>query len=157
MWFLPGILIRVVTRRRARTRARRSPLHAKHYAEHKERAREVIHERLSHWNQFYGLTYGRVAIRNTRSRWGSCSTKGNLNFNYKLVFLPEYLIDYVVVHELCHLIEFNHSKTFWDHVARAIPDHRERIASLKQVNGILLTSALVGWGSTSPQVEVPIT
>src|SRR3989338_2317667 len=95
-------------RRRAATR-RRSTAHA-HYATHKEFARSVIHERLTYWNQFYNLEYKRVTIRNQRSCWGSCSARGNLNFNYKVIFLPELLMDYVIVHELCHLAELNHSK-----------------------------------------------
>lgn len=124
MWFIPGIRIRVRTRRRAQ-RARRSRASVRHYEEHKERARALVHEKLAHWNWYYNCTYNRVAIKNLRSRWGSCSSKGNLNFNYRIVFLPEALFDYIVVHELCHLIEFNHSITFWEHVARTIPDHHE--------------------------------
>jgi len=103
----------------------------KHYAEHKERARTLIQERLTFWNQIYTLSYGRVTIRNQQTRWGSCSTRGNLNFNYKIVFLPIELVDYIVVHELCHLIEFNHSQTFWGHVARVVPDYRERKHALR--------------------------
>ncbi len=104
-----------------------------HYDTHKEAARERIHARLAHWSAHYALTHGRVAIRDQRTRWGSCSTKRNLNFNYKLVFLPDALVDYVIVHELCHLIEFNHSAAFWDHVARALPDYRERKKMLELI------------------------
>ena len=97
-----------------------------HYRAHKERARALVHERLIYWNQYYGFTYNRVAIRNQRSRWGSCSQKQNLNFNYKLVFLPIELIDYVIVHELCHLKHFNHSQAFWNTVGETLGDYRKR-------------------------------
>jgi len=100
------------------------------YEKHKEEARQLVSLRLCHWNQFYGLSWGRVSIRDQKTRWGSCSKKGNLNFSYKLALLPEELSDYVIVHELCHLKEFNHSKNFWDLVARVIPDHKERRKAL---------------------------
>lgn len=123
-----------VKRKSARRQRRRAQPHAHHYAEHKERARALVHARLAHWNELYGHTYKRVAIRNQRSRWGSCSSKQNLNFNYRIVFLPESLVDYIIVHELCHLAEFNHSAAFWNHVARAIPDYQERIHALRTVH-----------------------
>lgn len=121
---------RVRRRRASRVKSKKALVH---YDAHKEKARVRIHERLRHWSEVYALSYGRVAIRDQRTRWGSCSTKRNLNFNYKLVFLPEALIDYVIVHELCHLIEFNHSAAFWDHVARALPDYRERKKMLAMI------------------------
>ncbi len=117
-----------------RTVRRRRPTNAKHYAEHKEHARILVHERLTHWNQLYNFTYKRVAIRNQRSRWGSCSTKQNLNFNYRLVFLPIELVDYVIVHELCHLKHFNHSETFWSEVEKQIPDYRVHKKKLHEVS-----------------------
>lgn len=94
------------------------------YCSHRETARAFVHERLAHWNALYGFKYGRVAIKDTKSLWGSCSRKGNLNFSYKLVFLPSELADYVIVHELCHLKEHNHSVRFWQLVARAQPGYR---------------------------------
>lgn len=114
-------------------RRRRQQTVDRHYEAHKERARLLVHERLAYWNQFYGLTYKRVAIRNQRSRWGSCSTKQNLNFNYRLVFLPLELVDYVVVHELCHLTHFNHGPEFWLFVEKAIPDYERRKNELHRV------------------------
>lgn len=86
-------------------------------------ARAFVIERLTHWNALYGHTVGRIAIKNTRSLWGSCSQKGNLNFSYALIHLPQYLADYIIVHELCHLVEHNHSKSFWKLVARALPEY----------------------------------
>jgi predicted metal-dependent hydrolase len=72
-----------------------------------------------------GVTYGRITIRNQRSRWGSCSGKGNLNFNCLLMLTPSHVIDYVVVHELCHRLEMNHSPAFWAQVERVLPDYRK--------------------------------
>lgn len=127
-------MFRILRRRRRARRVRRTQAHITHYTEHKERARALIHERLEYWNAFYGVTYGRVAIRDQRTRWGSCSRSGNLNFSYKLYFLPLPLVDYVVVHELCHLIEFNHSAAFWEQVARAVPEYRARKALLREIS-----------------------
>ncbi len=103
------------------------------YKRDKEKARELIKERLLYFNNFYNLTYGRVSIKNVKSRWGSCSRRGNLNFNYKLLYLPSRLVDYVVVHELCHLQEFNHSKSFWDLVARTFPDYKNLRQQLREI------------------------
>jgi predicted metal-dependent hydrolase len=79
------------------------------------------------------LEYKRVSIRDQRSRWGSCSAKKNLNFNYRLVHLPPALVDYVIAHELCHLKEFNHAPAFWALLERVMPDARACQAELKKV------------------------
>jgi len=105
----------------------------KQYEDNKESARVLVHERLLYWNQFYNYRYHRVAIRNTRSRWGSCSSKGNLNFNYRILFLPPELQDYLIVHELCHLEEMNHAPQFWQLVERHIPEYKKRIKELKTI------------------------
>jgi hypothetical protein len=102
-----------------------------HYIKHKELARAYINNKLLYFNQFYGFTYNRVSIKNHKSRWGSCSSKGNLNFNYKIIFLPENAFDYIIVHELCHLKELNHSKRFWDLVAKATPNYKDIRKQLK--------------------------
>ncbi|MEK7641740.1 MAG: SprT family zinc-dependent metalloprotease [Patescibacteria group bacterium] len=91
----------------------------------KEKALVVLTERLEHFNKMYGFVYGRISIRDQHSRWGSCSAKGNINFNYKLILLPDELRDYVVVHELCHLGELNHSRKFWALVERAVPEYKK--------------------------------
>lgn len=113
----------------ARSRRLRAPERA-HYLAHKESARALATERVTYWNTHYGFLYNTIAIRNQQSRWGSCSIKRNLNFNYRILFLPPELVDYIVVHELCHLQEFNHASAFWQLVARTIPDYREHKAIL---------------------------
>ncbi len=102
------------------------------YLRHKEEARAFVFERLAHWNSVNGFRYGRVAIKNTKRVWGSCSRKGNLNFSYTILFLPRALADYVIVHELCHLKEHNHGPRFWELVAKALPDFRARKAELRR-------------------------
>jgi predicted metal-dependent hydrolase len=92
------------------------------YKKHKIQALDLINRKIIQWNGFYNFSHGKVNIKNQKTRWGSCSKKGNLNFNYKVIFLPENLLDYLVVHELCHLKEFNHSKRFWELVFKALPD-----------------------------------
>ncbi len=94
------------------------------YRAHKEEVRAFVHTRLQHFNVHYQLRYERVAIKYTRRMWGSCSKKGNLNFNYALMHLPPHLADYIIVHELCHLKEHNHSPRFWALVAEMVPDYR---------------------------------
>lgn len=95
------------------------------YLKHKKDALHLVTERLKHFNAFYGYTYKKISIRNQKSRWGSCSKKGNLNFNYRIALLPQELSDYIVVHELCHVRELNHSKGFWDLVAKIIPEYKK--------------------------------
>jgi predicted metal-dependent hydrolase len=94
------------------------------YLKHREAARVFVHERLEYFNKHYGFRYGRVSIKDTTSRWGSCSRLGNLNFSYRLVLLPRELADYVIVHELCHLKQFDHSQKFWDLVAEQAPEYK---------------------------------
>lgn len=105
----------------------------KEYLGNKERARELIEDRLNYFNNFYNFDFKNISIRNQRTRWGSCSKSGNLNFNYKLVFLPEKMADYIIIHELCHLEEFNHSKNFWNLVAKMFPDWREARRELRKM------------------------
>lgn len=92
---------------------------------YKKKAEEVIHDRLQFFNEYYQLEYKRVTLRNQKSRWGSCSGKKNLNFNWKLVMAPIEVIDYVVVHEMCHLSQMNHSAKFWNLVAEKIPNYKD--------------------------------
>lgn len=94
------------------------------YETYKEHARILAYERVAHFNAFYAFTWNRISIRNQKTRWGSCSAKGNLNFSYKLALLPSHLADYIIVHELCHLKELNHSDRFWNLVEQMIPNHK---------------------------------
>lgn len=102
------------------------------YLKYREEARSFITERVSYWNTFYNFTHGRIAVKNTRRIWGSCSRKGNFNFSYALLFLPRELSDYVIVHELCHAREHNHSKQFWQLVGKTIPHHAELRRELRR-------------------------
>jgi len=102
------------------------------YLKHKELARALVKSRLEHFNQFHHFKYNRISIRNQRSRWGSCSKQGNLNFNYRIIFLPPLLADYLIVHELCHLKEFNHSRAFWHLVSQTIPRYLMARRELKK-------------------------
>ena len=89
-----------------------------------DEAMRVLPARVSHFASLAGVTYGRITIRNQKTRWGSCSSKGNLNFNCLLMLAPPSVQDYVVVHELCHRKEMNHSPRFWAEVERIIPDYK---------------------------------
>ncbi len=103
------------------------------YKKLKQQARALVHQKIAEINKFYNFSFNRVCIKNHKSRWGSCSKKGNLNFNYKIIHLPLELAEYIVVHELCHLKELNHSARFWALVAKAAPDYKDRRKKLKAV------------------------
>lgn len=105
------------------------------------RARETIPQRVAHYAPLVGVTYGRITIRRQRSRWGSCSSKGNLNFNCLLMLAPPGVIDSVVVHELCHRKKMNHSKEFYAEVLRVFPNYWEQHKWLKD-NGDLIMAML---------------
>lgn len=104
------------------------------YVRSKYIAFTLVKERIGHFNQLYQLQHRKIAIRNQKTRWGSCARNGNLSFNYKIIFLPPAIQDYLVVHELCHLVEFNHSRKFWSLVAQAIPDYPEIRRTLRQMH-----------------------
>ena len=103
-----------------------------------EAMKRVLPGKLAHFAELAGVTYGRVTIRNQKSKWGSCSNKGNLNFNCLLMLAPEEVLDYVIVHELCHRRHMDHSKEFWKDVERVIPDYKERKKWLTQSGGMLM-------------------
>jgi predicted metal-dependent hydrolase len=102
------------------------------YFKKKAQAGLLIKEKIKKLNENYGFKFKRVFIRNQKTRWGSCSRDGNLNFNYKMIYLPQELADYIVVHELCHLKELNHSARFWSLVARTVPDYSNRRKELRR-------------------------
>ena len=108
-----------------------------------DKAMEYIPRRVRYFSEIAGVNYGRITIRNQKTRWGSCSTKGNLNFNCLLMLTPPEVIDYVVVHELCHRLEMNHSKAFWSQVERVLPDYKAARRWLKG-NGAAIMSRMVG-------------
>lgn len=101
-------------------------------AELTRQAKAWFPERVAQWAARMGLSYGRVAIRHQRSCWGSCSARKNLNFNCVLMLAPEETADYVIVHELCHLVHPNHSKAFWALVAQTMPEHAAHRRWLKE-------------------------
>ncbi len=103
-----------------------------------ENALEYIPGRVHYFAKQISVTYGKITIRNQRTRWGSCSSKGNLNFNCLLMLTPPDVIDYVVVHELCHRKEMNHSKKFWAEVEKTLPNYKEQVMWLKQNGGRII-------------------
>lgn len=94
--------------------------------------KRLIDDRIKHYNSEGRFEYKKITIKDLNSRWGSCSLKGNLNFNYRLVYLPPALLDYVVVHELCHLIEHNHGPQFWQEVKNILNDFKTREKEIKK-------------------------
>ena len=92
----------------------------------RERIQTFIEEKVSHYASGMGVSYGRITMRNQKTRWGSCSSEGNLNFNCRLLFVPDRIVDYVVIHELAHRRFMNHSKAFWKEVEKYMPDYKEQ-------------------------------
>lgn len=111
-------------------------------------AKTVIPERVAYYAPLVGVDYGRITIRTQHSRWGSCSGKGNLNFNCLLMLAPPQVLDYVVVHELCHRKQMNHSPAFWAEVERILPSHTTARKWLKD-NG----PSLIGRLQTSKEAQ----
>ena len=106
-----------------------------------DRAREDLSARTARFAPLVGVTWGRITIRAQRTRWGSCSSQGNLNFNCTLAKVPPEVRDYVIVHELCHRLEMNHSPAFWAKVEALVPDYKTHRQWLKE-NGEKLIGRL---------------
>lgn len=104
-----------------------------------EEALKVIPERVEYFAKVIGVTYGKITVRNQKTRWGSCSSKENLNFNCLLMLAPPEVLDYVVVHELCHRKQMNHSKAFWLEVEKVLPDYKEVRKWLKEEGSQMIT------------------
>lgn len=109
-----------------------------------KRAKDLIPARAGYYAKLIGVEYGRITVRHQRSRWGSCSARKNLSFNCLLMLTPPEVIDYVVVHELCHIKEMNHSKKFWAEVEKVIPDYKARREWLKKNGNILIERMKMG-------------
>lgn len=118
-----------VRRRAARTVRKKEDPRRK---QNRELARQRITGRVEYFAPLVGVTYNRIFIKEQKTRWGSCSSLGNLNFNWKLILLDEELLDYVVVHELAHRKQMNHSQAFWAEVERVLPDYRARRRRLRE-------------------------
>ncbi|MBO5564854.1 MAG: M48 family metallopeptidase [Lachnospiraceae bacterium] len=109
---------------------------------YRQAAKDYIPKRVAFFAEKMGLSYGKVFIRSQRSQWGSCSAEKNLSFNWRLMLSPPRIIDYVIVHELSHLLHMNHSRDFWKEVEKVLPDYRERDRWLKENGGLLEVTAL---------------
>lgn len=107
-----------------------------------DKALDVVPKRVAYYASLLGVTYGRITIRNQQTRWGSCSSKGNLNFNCLLMLAPPEVLDSVIVHELCHRLEMNHSSRFYEHILRVYPDYYKWNKWLKE-NGRALMARMV--------------
>ena len=103
------------------------------FLKYKEIAQKLAEKKVVEFNKIYKFKFNNINIKNQKTRWGSCSKKGNLNFNYKIALLPEKLSDYIIVHEICHLGQFNHSQKFWNLIAKAIPDYLDINSDLKKI------------------------
>ena len=121
-----------------KTAGEEAPLSLEDIRELADRALKELPSRVRYFASLMGVTYGRITIRNQTGRWGSCSSVGNLNFNCLLMLAPEEVRDYVIVHELAHRKEMNHSSAFWAQVEAALPDYREREKWLKTQGKVLL-------------------
>ena len=108
------------------------------------KALAYIPERVKYYAPIVGVNYTRITIRNQKTRWGSCSSKGGLNFNCLLMLTPPEVVDYVVVHELCHRKEMNHSKAFWDEVEKVLPDYKSAKRWLRENGGELISRMVFG-------------
>ena len=104
---------------------------------YREEARRKFEERVTFYHPLTGGRYTSITIRDQKTRWRSCSSRGTLSFNYRLVFAPPKVLDYVVVHELAHRREMNHSQRFWRIVAEILPDYQERRRKLREYGHLL--------------------
>jgi predicted metal-dependent hydrolase len=122
------MFFRIIRRYYRRKRRPNSVASKKEYAKHVDQARVIVKDKLETWQKFYlenfqiEFKWNRVVIKNSKTRWGSCSSKKNLNFSYKIVFLNEEERDYLIIHELCHLQQMNHGQDFWKLVSLGCPN-----------------------------------
>lgn len=133
-----GWITRHLEMARQRQAAAAQPFTAEEIRQMADAALADIPQRVRKYAAIIGVSVGRITIRNQKTRWGSCASKGNLNFNCLLMRCPEEIRDYVVVHELCHRKELNHSPRFWNEVAAVMPDYAARRQWLKENGGALI-------------------
>ena len=126
------------------TQGQEAPLSEEELLALAEQMRRALPEILNHHAASMGVTFGKVTIRCQQTRWGSCSSRGNLNFNCLLMLAPEAVLDYVVVHELAHRKQMNHSALFWREVEQECPNYKESLRWLKENGGALLSRARAG-------------
>ncbi len=105
---------------------------------YRNKAQEQISERIEYYQPWINAKPNKVTIKKQKKRWGSCSSRGNLNFNWRIIMAPAEVIDYVVVHEMCHLVHLNHSRNFWELVASILPDYKNRKGWLQKNGASLL-------------------
>ena len=133
-------LARFEKQRKEHPPAEQPPLSDKDRARYISIARDIFTHKAAYYARIMGVSYGRITIREQKTRWGSCSSKGNLNFNWRLILAPEEVLDYVVVHELAHRREMNHSKAFYAVVESVLPDYRQARRWLRDHGGSLFTA-----------------
>lgn len=133
-------LARFEKQRKEHPAPERPPLSDKDRARYISIARDIFTRKTAYYARIMGVSYGRIAIREQKTRWGSCSSKGNLNFNWRLILAPEEVLDYVVVHELAHRREMNHSKAFYAVVESVLPDYRQARRWLRDYGDSLFTA-----------------
>mgnify|MGYP004518153529 CR=1 FL=1 len=109
----------------------RFPVYAELPAKDKAVIKKAFEDRVSYYADIMGVSYNRITIRDQKTRWGSCSSKGNLNFNFRLYYMPQHLMDYVIVHELSHRRHMDHSKEFWNEVGRFYPEYKKCVEELR--------------------------
>lgn len=125
----------------AREYAEAKPLSSEEIKKLKKEARNHLASLTEYWAEKIGVSYGRISIRGQKTRWGSCSSKGNLNYNYLLMLCPDEVAEYVVIHELCHRIHMNHSRDFWNKIEEFCPRYKIAKKWLKR-NGHSLIARL---------------
>lgn len=104
----------------------------------RDQTKKLVSEKVAYYSSMMGVTYQRITIRAQKTRWGSCSSRGNLSFNCLLALVPEDVLEYVVVHELCHLIEMNHSERFWEEVHKILPNYAQSRRWLRENGSSLI-------------------
>lgn len=108
---------------------------------YKERAKEILTQRINHYSQITGWKFSTLSINNAQTRWGSCNHKNKINLSLRLVMVPIPIVDYVVVHELAHVVEKNHGAEFWDKVGEVLPDYKERRKRLREYERRIIKTA----------------